>query len=135
MNDDETLRILCICDDDAIRFSREPVLREAGYELTWLPSNANLGAIDVRCFNVAIICQSVSWRRAAHLTAFFRSFNPNIRILRVNTLRSEMENGFKIDCELVSGMGVLIQTLDFLSKKQRESYAVSRQHRWAFNPS
>jgi hypothetical protein len=135
MNDHGTLRILCICDDDAIRFSREPVLREAGYELTWLPSNAHLNASGIRCFDVAIICQSVSWRQAAHLAAFFSRLNPNIRILRVNTLRSEMENAFKIDCDLVSGMGVLIQILDSLSKKQRENHVVSSQHRWAFNPS
>jgi len=135
MNDQGTLRILCVCDDDAIRFSREPLLREAGYELTWLPSNADLGVIGIRCFDVAIICQSVSWRRAAHLTASFRRLNPDIRILRVNTLRSEMENGFKIDCELVSGMGVLIQILDSHRKKQCDSYTVSPRHHWAFNPS
>jgi hypothetical protein len=135
MNDRGALHILCVCDDDAIRFSREPVLREAGYELTWLPSNADLDAVSIRCFNVAIICQTVSWKRASHLTAIFRRFNPDIRILRVDTLRSEMENGFKVDCELVSGMDVLIQILDSLSRRQTDIYTVSPPHRWAFNLS
>jgi hypothetical protein len=135
MNDHGNLQILCICDDDAIRFSREPVLREAGYESKWLPSNADLDAVSVRGFNIAIICQTVSWKRAAYLTALFKRLNPAIRVLRVNTLRSEMDNALKFECELVSGMGALIQILDSLSKKQIESYTVSQRHRWAFNPS
>jgi len=135
MNDQGTLQILCICDDDATRFSREPVLREAGYELKWLPSNADLDAVSVRRYSIAIICQTVSWKRAAYLTALFKRFNPAIRVLRVNTLRSEMENGFKFECELVSGMSALIEILDSISKKQTESYALSPRHIWAFNLS
>ena len=132
MNAQETLRILCVCDDDAIRFLREPMLQEAGYQVKWLPSNAAFEAVVIRSYDVAIICQSVAWKRAAHVSALLRRFNPLIRILRVNTLRSEMENGFYVDCEVIAGPGLLIQVLDALRKKLSESCIVGQQHRWAF---
>jgi hypothetical protein len=135
MSGQETLRILCVCDDDAIRFLREPVLQDAGYQVKWLPSNAAFEVATVRSFDVAILCQSVAWKRAAHVSALLRRSNPLIRILRVNTLRSEMENGFYVDCEVIAGPGLLIQVLDALRKRLSETCAVGQQHRWAFNPN
>ena len=127
MNPQETLRILCVCDDDAIRFLREPMLQEAGYQVNWLPSNAAFDVAAIRFYDVAIICQSVPWRRAAQVAAFFRRSNSAIRILRMNTLRSEMDNGFYVDCEVIAGPGLLIQVLDSLRKKLTESCAVGQQ--------
>jgi CheY-like chemotaxis protein len=127
MNSQETLRILCVCDDDAIRFLREPMLQEAGYQVKWLPSNAAFDVAAIRSYDVAIICQSVPWRRAAHVAAFLRRSNPLIRTLRVNTLRSEMENGFYVDCEVIAGPGLLIQVLDTLQKKLSESCVIGQQ--------
>jgi hypothetical protein len=126
MNSQETLRILCVCDDDAIRFLREPTLQEAGYQVNWLPSNAAFDVAAIRSCDVAIICQSVPWRRAAPVAAFLRRSNPHIRILRMNTLRSEMENGFYVDCEVIAGPGLLIQVLDSLRKKLSESCVVEQ---------
>lgn len=123
MNAKENLRILFVCDDDAIRFSREPLLTEAGYEVKWLPSNASLNAASIRCFDVAIICQSVNWKRAAHLSASLRRLNPAINTLRVNTLRSAMESGFNVDCGMVTGPGSLVKVLDSLSGRLRVNCA------------
>jgi hypothetical protein len=123
MNVKENLRILFVCDDDAIRFSRELLLNEAGYEVKWLPSNASLNATSVRCFDVAIICQSVNWKRAAHLSASLRRLNPTISTVRVNTLRSAMESRFEVDCGVVTWPGSLVQVLDSLNGKSGLSCA------------
>jgi hypothetical protein len=113
MNLKSKLRILSICDDDAIRFSRELTLLAAGYEdVEWLPSNACLDAAHIRSLDVAILCQSVDWRRAARLAIAFRRLNPSLRILRVNTLRSEMESWLQVDCEVITGPGMLVEVLD-----------------------
>jgi hypothetical protein len=130
MNSQETLRILCVCDDDGIRFLREPMLQEAGYQLKWLPSNAAFDVAEIRSCDVAIICQSVPWRRAAQVSTFLRRSNPLIRILRMNTLRSEMENAFYVDCEVVAGPGLLMQVLDAFRMKLSESCDLGPQHRW-----
>jgi hypothetical protein len=124
MNNKENLRILFICDDDAIRFARELMLQELGCQVNWLPSNAPLTAANIRSLSVAIICQSVNWKRAAHLSTLLRRLNPSMNILRINTLRSEMESQFNVDCEVVTGPGALIQTLDSLTEKHRQHCVV-----------
>ena len=130
MNSLDTLRILCVCDDDGIRFLREPMLQEAGYQVSWLPSNAAFDVLAIRSCNAAIICQSVPWRRAAQVSTFLRRSNPLIKILRMNTLRSEMENAFFVDCEVVAGPGLLMQVLDAFQMKLSESGALGKQHQW-----
>jgi len=113
MTQKSRLRILSVCDDDAVRFSREMVLSDAGYEhVEWFPSNASVSASQIRLSDVAILCQSVECRRAARLTLAFRRLNPDIRVLRMNALRTAMDSRFQVDCEVVSGPGTLVEVLD-----------------------
>jgi hypothetical protein len=124
LNSKSKLRILSICDDDAIRFSRELVLLAAGYEdVEWLPSNACVDASRIRSLDVAILCQSVDWKRAARLALAFRRLNPEIRIFRIDTLHSEMESWLQVDCEVVTGPGMLVDVLDSLIAKTDNSCA------------
>jgi hypothetical protein len=120
------VRILSICDDDAIRFSRELILSAAGYEnVLWLSSNAGVEPSRIRSSDVAILCQSVEWRRAARLALAFRRLNPDIRILRVNSLRSEIDSRFQVDCEMVSGPEMLVEILNSITVNARNSFAHS----------
>lgn len=124
MSDKKKLRVLYVCDDDAVRFKHELMLEEAGYEVAWLPSNGSFRTANIRSFQAAILCQSLDWKRAALLSTQLRRFHPSIDILRVNTLRSEMENGFDVDCEIVAGPEFLIDILDSLNRKQSDKAAL-----------
>ncbi len=126
MNNKQALPILFICDDDGLRFSRESMLKDAGYEVKWLPSNATLDAGGIRRSSVAIICESVAWKRASHLCSTLKRLNPAMKVLRLNTLRSEMENAFDVDCEVIPGPGALVQVLDSLSHRPNEFFVISR---------
>jgi len=126
MTQKKDLRILSICDDDGIRFSRDLVLARAGYgNVEWFSSNATINASQIRSSDVAILCQSVEWKRAAPLALAFRRLNPEIRILRVNSLRSAMDSRFQLDCEVVTGPGMLIEVLDSLFAGVESSFARS----------
>lgn len=59
------IRILSIADDDGIRFSRELVLRQEGYEVESVTSNARFDSPWVRTFPIAVLCHSVDSNRAA----------------------------------------------------------------------
>lgn len=126
MTQKSRLRILSICDDDAIRFSGEMILSAAGYEnVEWFPSNASVSASQIRSGDVAILCQSVEWKRAARLALAFKRLNPDIRIVRLNALRTEMDNRFQVDCELVTGPGSLVEVLDSVVANAEHSFAHS----------
>ncbi len=108
------VRILSICDDDGIRFSRELVLIQEGYEVESVSSRSLLNADWVRSFHIAILCHSLSAEHAASLTDTLRRFNPTIRVLRVHSIRSRCDSLYDVDCEALPGPSELLAAIESL---------------------
>jgi DNA-binding response OmpR family regulator len=83
------VRILSISDDDGLRFSRELLLSNDGYEIESIPSATALSLAKAESFDVALICRSVEAERAAALTEMLRQSNPEIQILCISPLETE----------------------------------------------
>ncbi len=83
-----TFRILSICDDDGLRYSRELLLTNDGYEIDSVSSDAVLSVSQARSYDVALICRSVDTKRGMALTEMLQRYNPEIQILRIAPLES-----------------------------------------------
>ena len=83
------VRILSISDDEGLRFSRELLLSNDGYEIESVPSTTALSHPRTGSFDVALICRSVEAERAAALTDTLRQSNPEIQILCISPLDSQ----------------------------------------------
>lgn len=76
-------RILSISDDDGLRYSRELLLKNAGYEIDSISSDAGLPVAEVRSYDVALICRSVDTKRSMALTEMLQRYHPEIQIMCV----------------------------------------------------
>lgn len=97
------IRILSIADDDGIRFSRELVLRQEGYEVESVTSNARFDSPWVRTFPIAVLCHSVDSNRAAEIAEALRQRNPSIAVVRIHAIRSIRDFYYDVDCEALPG--------------------------------
>jgi len=104
------VRILSISDDDGLRFSRELVLRNNGYETESIASKDVLSAARVPSFDIALICRSVHPDRATALSDWLRQHNPEIQIVCV----APLDNGDEpcdADVEILAGPEPLLETI------------------------
>ncbi|MFP5277187.1 MAG: hypothetical protein ACLGPM_08725 [Acidobacteriota bacterium] len=108
------VRILSICDDEGIRFSRELVLMQEGYEVESVSSRAFLNADWVRSFHIAVLCHTLSAECAASLAETLRRSNPEIRVLRVHSIRSRCDHYYDVDCEVLPGPSELLRAIESL---------------------
>lgn len=88
--------ILSICDKSALRWSRELLLKEAGYEVHSFASNERPGMSLVRRAHLAIICDSIGWRRAGAIHDALMFCNPTLRCLDLARETHFGEGGGKI---------------------------------------
>lgn len=117
MSNGKGIRLLSICDDDGIRFSRDLVLRHEGYEVESVPSNEKLDAARIRSFQIAVLCHSLSPHRAAEIAFMLRRCNPGIGILRVHAIRSVVDHVYDVDCEVLPGPGQLLDAIGILATR------------------
>lgn len=115
MSNGKRIRLLSICDDDGIRFSRDLVLRHEGYEVESMPSNEILDPDHSRSFHIAVLCHSLSPHRAAEIACTLRRYNPEIGILRVHAIRSATDHVYDVDCEVLPGPGQLLEAVRTLA--------------------
>ena len=108
------VRILSICDDDGLRFSRELVLRNDGYETESITSKDALTAARVRSFDIALICRSVHPTRAMALSDWLRQYNPEIQIVCIAPLEDAAEP-CEANLEILAGPEPLLHTIRTLS--------------------
>jgi hypothetical protein len=113
----KAIRVLSICDDDGIRFSRGLVLKHEGYEVESMPSNEKLDPVWVRSFHVAVLCHSLAPSRAAQIAMTLRRCNPDIGILRVHAIRSATDHFYDVDCEVLPGPGQLLDAIHTLAAR------------------
>lgn len=117
MTPGKPIRILSICDDEGIRFSRDLVLRHEGYCVESVSSGENLDANRIRSFHIAILCHSLLPGRAAELAAELRRANPGIGILRVRAIRSRTDSQYDAECEVLPGPGQLLDGIKLLAAR------------------
>ena len=96
------VRILSISDDEGLRFSRELLLSNDGYEAESITSNTPLSVARVRSFDIVVMCRSVEPERATTLAEMLRRYNPDIRILAISQLEKRPEY-VDADIEIPSG--------------------------------
>lgn len=85
---DTPFRILSICDDDGLRYSRELLLVKGGFVAESVTSDSFLSMTKVRSFDAALICQSVPPHRVVELDETLRRYNPEIQVLSMAALES-----------------------------------------------
>jgi DNA-binding NtrC family response regulator len=113
------IRILSVCDDDGIRFSRELVLKQEGYEVESAPSGEHLEDSRICSFNIAVLCHSLSAEDAARIANQLRGANSSISVLRVHAIRPMSSNFYDVDCEVFPGPGQLLSGIKMLSSRMK----------------
>lgn len=131
MTPGKRIRVLSICDDDGIRVSRELVLKQEGYDAESAVGNELPGPDRIRSFHIAVLCHTISHKRAAEITEALRKHNPSIAVLRVHAIRSTANSCYDADCEVFPGPGQLLQGMEALCSRLRSSAAGAAQRRRA----
>lgn len=129
MSPGKGIRILSICDDDGIRFSREMVLKQEGYDVESVASGDPLDRTRIGSFHLAILCHSITPEHAAHITASLRAANPAIAVLRVHAIRSAADHTYDVDCEVLPGPGQLLSAINTLSTRFQPRNAAEQRKR------
>lgn len=80
--------ILSVCDDDGLRYSRELLLTNAGYQTESVSSDIALSVARARSFDAALICRSVDMKRSMALTEMLQRYHPEIQIMCVAPFES-----------------------------------------------
>ena len=109
------VRILSICDDERIRFSRELVLMHEGYEVESVSSKTPLDVCRVRSFHIAVLCHSLAPYRASQIGHMLRRYNPAIGVVRVHSLRAQMDGFYDVDCEVLPGPDAMLEGIRALA--------------------
>ena len=110
------VRILSVGDDDGLRFSRQLLLSNDGYETESVTSGMPLSASIVRTFDIAIICRSVERERALALAELLRQWNPEIRILMMSQ-QEELQHESVTGMEIAPGPEALLEACRKLSEE------------------
>ena len=122
-------RILSISDDDGLRFSRELLLENDGYETESITSYTALSVSRARYFDIALICRSVEPPRAMALSDMLRRYNPKIRILSISPLENQTE-AYGADLEVPSGPESLLKAIrDFCKLQASPEGCYAASHR------
>lgn len=127
MSPGKGIRILSICDDEGIRFSRELVLRHEGYEVESVPSSEGLDGSRIRSFHIAVLCHSLSPSHAAEIAAELRRWNPGIGILRVQAIRSRTGHVYEADGEVLPGPRQLVSGIRMLASRFQSPLVPEKQ--------
>ncbi len=124
MNENQPIKILSICDDDGLRYSRQLVLESVGYAVESMTSASPLDAAKLNAIEIAILCHSVDANHAAHLADELRRLNPGIRVLRVHAIQSKHERLYDVDCEVLPDPVPLLDAIESL--RARAAGAVAK---------
>lgn len=111
------IRILCIGDDEGIRFSRELVLRQEGYEVESATSDARFDSPWVRSFPIVVLCHSLDSNSAAKVAEKLRQRNPAIAVVRIHSIRSIQEQFYDVDCEVLPGPDQLLSVIQSVAMR------------------
>jgi hypothetical protein len=108
-NSHAPVRILSISDDDGLRYSRELLLLNDGYDTESVTSDTVLSVVRVRSFDAAVICRSVDSKRAMTLIEMLIRYNPQMRIVNMASLDDNEPHA--IDQEIASEPELFLEAL------------------------
>ncbi len=114
-------RILSIGDDENLLISRELILRKQGYEVASIASNEFLRTTPAGSFDVAVVSQSVVRPRASQVVEALKRNYPEIRILRIQPLRSSSEEYYDLDCEAFSSPSAFLAAVGKLCVRNQSA--------------
>lgn len=117
MNDGQPVRVLSICDDESLRYSRQLVLESEGYAVESITSRELLESADLKAFEIAILCHSVDAQHAARLADQLRHTYAGIRVLRVHAIQGWHDHRYDVDCEVLPDPVPLLHALKSLCEK------------------
>jgi DNA-binding NarL/FixJ family response regulator len=121
MNADGAGRLISICDEENLRYSRELILRYAGYDTVSVSSNATLEELTSTSFDIAIVCQSISSDHTIRILETLRRSNPRLRVLRINTYPNRPWASFGMDYEVPGRPIALLRAVASLRGEVRRS--------------
>ena len=121
MNPNDEYRLISICDDDSLRYSREMILRHAGYEVVSVTSNAHAEELTDPVFDMAIVCQSVNPDRAIRLVETLRRRNPGLRVFSIRPFPSLSGASLDSEYEILRRPDALLRAIASMRPEIRRS--------------
>lgn len=121
MKMDGAQRLISICDDESLRYSREMILRYAGNEVLSFSSNASMEELTSARFDIAILCQSIHPERAVRIVQTLKRSNPEIRILRINPYPNRPRSSGDAEYEVPARPTALLRAVAALRGEVRRS--------------
>ncbi len=122
----ERLRILSVCDDEGLLFSRQLLFENHGYLTESAMSSSLLGMRLVRSVDCAVICHSIEAEQAVRLAERLRRYNSRIRILRIQFAACRDDFRFDLTCDSLAGPQALLTTIDRMLGSARTDKAYPR---------
>lgn len=92
-----TFRIISICDDRALRESRESVLKREHFEVHSFSSSDRPGISLIRETSLVIICSSIDSATACGLRQVLHRDNPEIRFLDLSLMSQQGSRALLFD--------------------------------------
>jgi CheY-like chemotaxis protein len=87
-------RILLICDDPTLQYTRSKVLESAGYAVETARSTLIVEEMFLRGLGLVLLCHTISEDVAARLVNAFARLAPQIAVLRISALNNpEVDKG------------------------------------------
>lgn len=113
----DTVRVLSISDSDAVRSSRERLLRNVGYKVVSVESETVIKRQATAEADIAVIGHTIDDGLASHLAALLRRTHPAARILRLSKHPAPPDPVFDGFCLLDDGPAVFLRCLEQLIEK------------------
>lgn len=111
------IHILAVSDYEALRTSRELVLRQFGYQVASCGSQSVGNLLDPASFHIVILCQSVDHATARRIASVLKSLNPTVLILRIRPFRIDLGDCYDATMEAFDDPHTLLQRVRFLAQR------------------
>lgn len=121
-------RILSICDDEHLAWSRRLVLENAGLEVESCDSETALIECQAKSFHVAILCHSIPHTQKCALTKELRRLFPDIQIIGHICPSEVPDPAWDLECDVCDGPAGLVQAVESLLSSQKFPLKEGRRH-------
>jgi CheY-like chemotaxis protein len=112
------IRVLSICDDDGLRYSRELLLATGGFDTTSVSSNDVWERAAKSKYDLIILCHAVDINRALRVISFIRRRNPQVHTLGIKSLdRILVNESSEIKGEVASRPSMLLKAMSSLASE------------------
>ena len=126
MQSTNAARILSICDDLRLAWSRELVLKKDGFEIESFDSESVLTNCDGKSFDVALLCHGIGedGRKRTLIDDLRRRF-PNIQIVGLIRFAGKADPAWDSGCRIEDGPAGLIEAVRSASHRGHGSKGIN----------